>query len=83
MDNTKDSYQELFDTYIEHRQDHPIDEAHLDESYKWKLIADCQGKDVLAISERIRKGSENLIYGYAKGNLKWVTENNRNRKFNN
>lgn len=68
-------YQHLFDTYIEHRKEHSINESHLDESYKWKLITDCQGLGVMSIAERVRKGNENLMYGYAKASLKWVIEN--------
>lgn len=75
MEQREDKYQELFDSYIEHRKDHPIDESHLDESYKWKLVTDCQGMNAMSIAERVRKGNENLIYGYAKGNLKWAIDN--------
>ena len=53
-------YWYLVERYKEVRQEIRIDDAYHDEIYKWRLITECKGKDLIEVVDRVRV--TNLVY---------------------
>ena len=69
-------YWYLVECYKAVRKEIPIDDDKWDELYKWQLITECQGKDLISIVEKIR--ITNLVYtALVSPTLDFVIKNRR------
>ncbi len=69
-------YWYLVECYKAVRKEIPIDDDKWDELYKWQLITECQGKDLISIVEKVRV--TNLVYtALVSPTLDFVIKNRR------
>ncbi len=69
-------YWYLVECYKEVRKEIRIDDDKWDELYKWQLITECQGKDVISIVDKVRL--TNLVYtALVSPTLDYVIKNRR------
>ena len=69
-------YWYLVECYKTVRKEIPIDDDKWDELYKWQLITECQGKDLISIVEKVRV--TNLVYtALVSPTLDFVIKNRR------
>ena len=69
-------YWHLVECYKIVRKEIPIDDDKWDELYKWKLINECQGKDMISIVDKVR--ITNLVYtALVSPTLDFVIKNRR------
>lgn len=69
-------YWYLVECYKAVRKEIPIDDDKWDELYKWQLITECQGKDLISIVDKVRV--TNLVYtALVSPTLDFVIKNRR------
>ncbi len=69
-------YWYLVECYKDVRNDIRIDDDKWDEFYKWKLITECQNKDLITIADKVRK--TNLVYtALVSPTIDYVIKNRR------
>ena len=69
-------YWHLVECYKIVRKEIPIDDDKWDELYKWELITECQGKDIISIVDKVR--ITNLVYtALVSPTLDFVIKNRR------
>ena len=69
-------YWYLVECYKTVRKEIPIDDDKWDELYKWQLITECQGKDLIGIVDKVRV--TNLVYtALVSPTLDFVIKNRR------